>query len=222
MKIFIVLAHPEEQSFNGAMFRTAIDTLKASGHEVKTSDLYRQNFDPVSDRRNFTTVLDADYFKQQLEEIYATENDGFAPELDDEQKKVEWCDLMIWQFPLWWFSVPGVLKGWVDRTFAMGRFYGDGKMFDTGILKGKKAMLALTTGGVAENYQRHGSQGDIFSIIKHIHRGMLQFTGFTVLPPQIVYGPVRKSDEEKKAELEKWSERLKTIFAENELEVGEY
>jgi NAD(P)H dehydrogenase (quinone) len=34
-------------------------------------------------------------------------------------QKIEWCDLMIWQFPLWWFSVPAILKGWFDRVFAM-------------------------------------------------------------------------------------------------------
>ena len=40
--------------------------------------------------------------------------------------KLEGCDLMVWQFPLWWFGLPGPLKGWVDRVFAMGRTYGNG------------------------------------------------------------------------------------------------
>jgi NAD(P)H dehydrogenase (quinone) len=132
MKILLVLAHPEPKSFNGAMFQTAIDTLKDSGHDVQYSDLYAMRFDPISDRRNFTTVKDPDYFKPQLEEIYATDGGGFIPEIEAEIQKLEWCDLMIWQFPLWWFSVPAILKGWVDRVFAMGRAYGNGHIYETG------------------------------------------------------------------------------------------
>ncbi|WP_222597075.1 NAD(P)H-dependent oxidoreductase [Chitinophaga pinensis] len=57
MKILIVLAHPELKSMNGAMFETAIAALTTAGHEVKVSDLYRDAFNPVSDRNNFTTPM---------------------------------------------------------------------------------------------------------------------------------------------------------------------
>jgi putative NADPH-quinone reductase len=60
MKTFIILAHAEPRSFNGAMFQTAVETLNAAGHEVRTSDLYRMPFNPVSDRRNFTTVKESE------------------------------------------------------------------------------------------------------------------------------------------------------------------
>ena len=60
MNVLLVLAHPERRSFNGAMFDTALDTLRAAGHNVVTSDLYRMGFDPVSSRRNFVSVKDAD------------------------------------------------------------------------------------------------------------------------------------------------------------------
>lgn len=112
MKVLIIFAHPEPKSFNGALFQRAIDTLQKLGHDVQCSDLYAMKFDPVSDRRNFTSMKDPNYFKQQIEEMYATEVEGFVPELEIELQKLEWCDLMIWQFPLWWFSVPAVLKGW--------------------------------------------------------------------------------------------------------------
>ena len=121
MKAFIILAHPEPQSFNAAMFRTAADVLVKAGHEVKTSDLCAMHFDPVSGRHNFTTIKDPKYLKLQMEEMYASEAKGFAGDIENEIQKIEWCDLMIWQFPLWWFGMPGILKGWVDRVFAMGR-----------------------------------------------------------------------------------------------------
>jgi NAD(P)H dehydrogenase (quinone) len=222
MKVLILLAHPELQSMNGALFTTAIETLEAAGHEVRTSNLYAMRFNPISDRSNFTRLQDAAFYKQQLEELHATETGSFAADIDSEQQKVEWCDLMIWQFPLWWFSVPGILKGWVDRVFAMGRFYGQGRIYEQGMFSGKKALLSLTTGGPEEDYLNEGLQGDIHNILKPIHRGVLQFTGFSVLRPQIVYGPARQSSDLRGQELNQWRNRLIEVFNEAPVEVGGY
>jgi putative NADPH-quinone reductase len=224
MNILLVFAHPEPQSFNGALLRTAIATLETAGHQVQVSDLYAQPFEAVSDRRNFTTVQNAGYFKQQREEVYATAHQSFAAEVEAELQKLAWCDILIWQFPLWWFGVPAVLKGWVDRVFAMGRAYGAGQFYETGVFRGKRALLSLTTGSgsPAEAYQPGGLQGDLLGILRPIHRGMLQFTGFTVLVPHVVYGPARLSDEQRAAELAAWAARLPGLAEEAPLEVGEY
>lgn len=222
MKILIVLAHPEPQSMNGAMFTTAIETLEAAGHEIKTSNLYAMRFNPVSDSSNFTRLQNASFFKQQLEELHATETGSFAYDIEMEQQKVEWCDLMIWQFPLWWFSVPGILKGWVDRVFAMGRFYGNNRFYDNGIFSSKMAMLSLTTGGEEAAYLKDGFNGDIHNMLKPIHRGILRFTGFNVLRPHIVYGPARLSPARREAELDHWKNRLQQVFNEQPVAVGMY
>lgn len=222
MKVLIVLAHPEQQSFNGAMFRTAVETLSAAGHEVETSDLYTMQFDPVSGRHNFLTLKNPDYFKQQLEEMHATETYGFADDLEREMKKLEWCDLMIWQFPLWWFGLPGMLKGWVDRVFAMGRTYGGERLYANGVFRGKRAMLSLTTGGPQQAYLKGAFNGDIDAILRPIHRGMLQFVGFEVLAPQIVYGPVRLEQAQRTELLSAYAARLNRIADEQPLDVGIY
>jgi NAD(P)H dehydrogenase (quinone) len=65
MRVFIVHAYHEPASLNGALTREATTTLGAAGHEVVVSDLYAMGFDPVSDRRNFTTIADATQLKQQ-------------------------------------------------------------------------------------------------------------------------------------------------------------
>src|SRR5689334_18721293 len=114
MRAFIVHAHPEPKSFNGAMTQAATDALTQAGHQVVVSDLYAMGFNPVSDRRNFTTVCDELLFRQQAEEVFANEHDGFAPEIQGEMDKLFWCDALIFQFPLWWFSLPAILKGWVE------------------------------------------------------------------------------------------------------------
>jgi len=222
MKIFIVHAHPEPKSFNGALFLTAQDTLRTAGHSVEVSDLYALRFDPVSDRRNFTTVKNPDLFKQQIEELHATEVGGFAADVEAELRKLEACDLMIWQFPLWWFGLPGILKGWADRVFAMGRTYGGERFYDHGVFKGKRALLSLTTGGPEAVYQKGGWNGDIHAILRPVQRGILRFTGWEVLAPHIVYAPVRAPEEQRRRQLHAWAERLRTIESEHPVDVGEY
>jgi NAD(P)H dehydrogenase (quinone) len=222
MNVLLVLAHPERKSFNGAMFDAAVATLRSAGHTVATSDLYRMNFDPVSSRRNFSSVKDPDYLKLQQEELHATAIGGFAPEIEAEIAKVEAADLMVWQFPLWWFGLPAILKGWVDRVFAMGRTYGNGRIYDTGKFVGKRALLSLTTGGPEAAYRPDGFNGDLDVMLKPIHRGILNFTGFAALAPQVIYGPVRADDEQRAAWLASWARRLDSIEREAPIEVGRY
>ena len=212
MRVFIVHSHPEAKSFNGAMTRTAVQALTAAGHDVIVSDLYAMGFNPVSDRRNFTTVQNPDYFRQQAEEAYAAAHDGFAADIQAEMDKLFWCDALILQFPLWWFSLPAMLKGWVDRVFASGgRIYGGGKFYDRGVFAGKRAMCALTIGGAPPIYSEHGLNGPIDAILFPVNHGILYFTGFTVIEPFLVHGPVRKTDDERAAELARYRERVLTL-----------
>jgi NAD(P)H dehydrogenase (quinone) len=222
MNVLIVLAHPEPGSFNGAMFDTAVRELRAAGHTVATSDLYRMGFNPVSSRANFTTVKDPDYLKLQVEETYASEHDGFAPDVEAELRKLEACDLLILQFPMWWFGLPAILKGWVDRVMAMGRTYGYGAIYQSGKFRGKRALLSLTTGGPEEAYRKGGFNGDIDGILRPVQRGVLEFLGFDVLAPQVHYGPVRAEPGQRQAWLAEHAERLRAIHDEAPIVVGEY
>jgi len=222
MNVFIVYWHPEPQSFNAAMFHAACEALAAAQHELRTSDLHEMRFNPVSGRNNFRTVKDPHYLKLQIEEMYSTEMNGFAEDVQSEIEKIEWCDLMIWQFPLWWFGLPAAFKGWVDRVFAMGRVYGGGRIYDTGVLRGKRALLSLTTGGPEEAYRKGAFNGDMSAILRPIHRGMLQFVGFDVLEPQIVYGPVRLTPEQRTQHMAAYALRLQGIDREVPIDVGIY
>jgi len=211
MKVFIVHAHHEPRSFNGALTAHARSVLSGAGHGVRVSDLYAMAFDPVSDRRNFVTVADADYLKQQAEERHATRHHGFAPDINAELEKLEWCDTLVFQFPLWWFGLPAILKGWVDRVFAMGRVYGGGRWYDNGCFRGKRAMLSVTIGGPATMYGEDGLSGDIRMLLFPIQHGMLRFTGFEVVPPFIVHGPARIGQEARAARIRAYGERLLSI-----------
>lgn len=222
MRVFIVCCHPEPQSFNAAMFRAACATITSAGHEVRTSDLYAMRFDPVSDRRNFNTVAEPSCFGQQAEELYACEHNGFTATIEAEITKLEWCDLLIWQFPLWWFGLPATLKGWVDRVFVMGRVYGRGQTYEKGRFRGKRALLSVTTGAPEESFRSGGRHGDIAGMLRPIQRGILQFTGFQVLAPQIVYAPAGMSLDQRQRQIETYVERLQRVFDETQIDVGAY
>ena len=139
-----------------------------------------------------------------------------------ELHKLETCDLMIWQFPLWWFGLPGILKGWADRVFAMGRTYGGERFYEKGVFQGKRAVLSVTTGGPEAAYQKGGWNGDIHAILRPVQRGFLRFTGWDVLAPHLVYAPVRVTVEERETALQAWATRLHSIGSEPPIEVGEY
>lgn len=222
MKIFIILAHPEAKSFNGALFNSAKSALESFGHDVRYTDLYQQKFNPISDRDNFTNEFDPNYLKLQLEELHASENNSFSFELTQEMNKLEWCDLMIWQFPLWWYGTPAILKGWIDRVFAMGRIYDHDNVFNTGKLRGKKVMISTTVGGSQEMYQKNGFLGDINSILRPIQRGVFEFVGLEVLRPHIVYEPVRISQQDRLNIIDNYILRLSNIAEEITIDVGNF
>jgi NAD(P)H dehydrogenase (quinone) len=212
MRVFIVHAHHEPKSFNAALTREAVSALALAGHEVQVSDLYAMGFDPVSDRRNFRTVLDPEVFKQQSEEAHAARNDGFAPDLQAEMDKLFWCDALILQFPLWWFGLPAILKGWVDRVFASGgRIYGGGKWYDRGVFAGKLAMCSVTVGGPAPMYSGRGLNGPLEALLFPVNHGMLYFTGFTVLEPFVVHAPARMSQAERARHIARYHTRVQNL-----------
>jgi len=212
MKVLIVHAHPEPNSFNGALTRHANKVLQQEGNEVKIIDLYTSQFDPVSSRKNFTTIANPDYFRQRQEELYANDHDGFANDIIESIESLEWCDTLILQFPLWWFGLPAILKGWVDRVFVNGRIFGSGKFFEKGTFYGKKALLSLTTGSPADRYG--GTDcifGDIDAILYPINHGILALTGFTVLPQFVAWSVGHTTDERRAQYLQEWEQRLLTI-----------
>jgi len=211
MKVLIVHAHHEPASFNAALTRAAVEALDGQGHKHQVSDLYAMGFDPVSDRRNFTTVADPGFLKQQVEEAHATETGGFAADIAAEQDKLLWCDTLIFQFPLWWFGMPAILKGWADRVLAAGKIYGGGRWYDNGMLTGRRAMVSVTTGGPESMYSPTGLNGHIDTLLFPINHGIFYFTGFEVLPPHISWGPAHADAATRDAYLASWQQRVLAI-----------
>jgi len=211
MKVHLVYAHPEPTSFNGALRDLAVSTLSERGHTVVQSDLYAMDFDPVPRRSDFQHVAEAQRFHLWTEQGHAAEHGCFSPMLAEEMAKLSSADLLLLQFPWWWFGIPAILKGWIDKVFAYGYAYGMGRMYEKGVFRGKRALVSLTTGGPPEVYSERGANGPIGVYLKAILHGMLQFVGMDVLPPFVAYAVPFASDEVRAQYLDEFRARLETV-----------
>lgn len=189
MNVLIVYAHPSPGSFNAAMLQVALRILRQAGHSILLSDLYAMKFNPVLGLKE----LQGDYSEIQ-------------PEID----KVRQAELLLFQFPNWWYGMPAIMKGWVDRVFAFGFAYDDHHSFESGLLRGKKAMLSMTV-GARPDYYLEAPQRDLMRVLEPIHYGYFAYCGMEVLPPFIAYAPGEMRESERQATLEAFGEQLQKL-----------
>ncbi|QRO02114.1 NAD(P)H-dependent oxidoreductase [Archangium violaceum] len=195
MNTLIVLAHPDPHSLNAALARHAAATLERAGHSVQITDLYRAGWSAVLDRGDFPQLAKDERLRPVEASRVAYATGCQPPDVTAEQARLRWADLLILQFPMWWFTMPAILKGWFERVYAYGFAYGVGEHSEThwgdrygeGMLVGKRAMLSVTVGGWASHYGPRGVNGPIDDLLFPINHGMLFYPGFDVLRPFVVY-----------------------------------
>lgn len=203
MNVLIVYAHPAADSLNGALKDFAAGHLQAAGHEVRVSDLYAMEW------------------KATLEAAEIPERVDHRADVLAEQEKLRWADVVIFQFPLWWFSMPAIMKGWVERVYTYGFGYGVGEHSDVrwgdrygeGTLAGKRAMLMVTAGGWESHYSPRGVNGAIDDLLFPIHHGILFYPGMAVLPPFMVYRAHSMDDARFAVVCGELAQRLNTLGA---------
>jgi putative NADPH-quinone reductase len=106
----VVVAHHRPDSLTAAVAARAAARLEAAGYRVDLLDLHAEGFDP----RN--SVAD--------EPDYGNRDKVYSPEVHDHARRVLAADIIIPVFPVWWFGLPALLKGWFDRVWNYGLTYG--------------------------------------------------------------------------------------------------
>ncbi len=101
MRALVVYCHPREGSFNAAVRDVVLNQLEAAGAEIRLRDLYAAGFDPVLCAQEWDGYLDTPSNRVPV-----------AGDTTD----LEWCDTLIFVYPTWWYGMPAVLKGWLDRV----------------------------------------------------------------------------------------------------------
>ncbi len=224
MHALIVLAQPEPQSLNGRLARVAAAQLRAQGATVEISDLYAQGFDPVEGPRHYGARNDPGYFDTQGEQRSAYERAATPPAVVAELDKVRRADLLIFQFPVWWWGPPAMMKGWFDRIWIYGATYSSANRFERGPFRGKKALLSVTLGASTDGGSYNGNEGDMLLALWPVLIS-LRYVGMTVLPPLLSFaihgGPAGAKSPElaaKKGKAEAaMAERIRTIGSTPEL-----
>ena len=213
MNVLIVFAHPESESLNGSLKELAVDVLNDEGHQVQVSDLYTMNWKAVLDKDDFPERMNKELFNPIAEQLNAVEKDNIPLDIKREMDKVLWADVIIFQFPIWWSNFPAILKGWIDRVFYNGFAFnvGEMKLYNEGLLKGKKGMLSFTTGASRELYTDKGPHGDIEVLVKYFNHLLFEFVGMGALPYFAIFGPGEMSEEERENELDRFEEIIRNL-----------
>ncbi len=191
MHTHIVYAHPSTTSLNAALREEMTTTLKDLGHTATVSDLYAMKWKATADYDDFGAT-EGGTFMSAAGEAY--ESGTQSADITAEQERLLAADTLILQFPLWWFTMPAIMKGWIDRVFTNGFGYGAThawKRYGDGRLTGKRAMTVVTTGAAEPHLSDRGINGSIEDLLFPIHHGILFYTGMDVLPPIVITGTVR-------------------------------
>lgn len=215
--VLLVYAHPEPTSATRHLVEIAIRTLEAQGHTVTLSDLYGMGWKAVFDQSDFPTRVNPERLAFINESGHAYATGSQTPDVEQEQAKLHAADAVILLFPLWWFGMPAIMKGWIDRVWAFGLAYGyqgagNTYRYGEGGFAGKRAMLAVTVGGPEIDYSPRGINGPLEQLLFPITHGSLFFPGMQVLPTFAAYDAVR-IDAERMALIESaWRMNLQDLF----------
>jgi len=111
LRAHLVWAHPREQSLTSSLVRAVNDSLARRGYDVDELDLYRAGFDPA--------------LHEVDEPDWDNPHKSYSPIVEELAGRAQRAELIVVVFPLWWYAMPAMLKGYIDRVWNHGRMYGD-------------------------------------------------------------------------------------------------
>ena len=158
MHVLTVFCHPDADSFCAALLERFIAGAETAGHTVEVVDLYREGFDPVMSLRDL----------QQFDGV------SMPPDVLAEQARIESCDALCLIFPLWWWSLPAMLKGWLDRVWSAGWAYTWEHDPEGSLLEPRPCTMLATAGASEKMMREHGYDEKIELLWR---RGVLDYCG---------------------------------------------
>ena len=181
-------AHPEPRSLNGSLRTIGIEHLRTLGHTVVESDLYAMEWDPVVRPRDAANHP-SHRFRISADTRTAHLTGAQPDAIVHEQEKLRRADALVIQFPLWWYGMPAILKGWFDRVFVSGFAFGTDEAtgrrlrFEQGPFTGKRALVITTLGDRPHAIGPRGKSGELNELLFGLLHGTFAYTGMSVLEP---------------------------------------
>lgn len=142
MHVLTVLSHPNPASFSHAVAQQFVAGAKAAGHTTELADLHAEGFNPVWQAGDFAQ----------------DKGDPMPSDVLAEQARIERSDALCMIFPLWWWGMPSMMKGWVDRVFSWGWAYDqvDDPSPERSLLRPRPCTLLVPAGASPKNMIDHG------------------------------------------------------------------
>ncbi|WP_202912045.1 NAD(P)H-dependent oxidoreductase [Nesterenkonia muleiensis] len=215
--ILWVSAHPEPESLNGSLRRDGLAHLTSAGHTVLESDLYAMEWNPVVSQED-AGIAEGERFRVTEDVRQAYLDNTLPDDVRAEQAKLLSADALVIQFPLWWYGMPAILKGWFDRLFISGFAFGKDPetgqrlRFEQGPFRGKRALAALTLGDRPASIGPRGKSGEITELLFGLLHGTFTYTGMSALRPWAL--PSADFTEDYDAVLSSLTGRLDSLFTE--------
>lgn len=139
MHLLAVFCHPRRDSFTGALLDSFASGVGEAGHDIELADLYREGFDP--------SFRVEDYAQFRAEPM--------PDEILTEQRRVDRADALAFVFPVWWWSFPAMLKGWIDRVWSEGWAYNFTPERSKGLLRDRPTILLGSAATKAATYRKY-------------------------------------------------------------------
>jgi NAD(P)H dehydrogenase (quinone) len=168
MHVLAVFCHPRRDSFCGAILDAFSSGLGEAGHDVEVADLYREGFDP----------------RLRTEDYAQFAGEAMPGDVLAEQARVERAQALAFVFPVWWWSLPAPLKGWIDRVFSSGWAYDFTPGRSRGLLADRPTMLLCTAGSREATYRKYA-----YDVAMHtqIDVGILGYCGLRDIATHFFY-----------------------------------
>jgi NAD(P)H dehydrogenase (quinone) len=106
MRYLVVHAHPDPESFSAALCRAAVEALHSAGHHVDLIDLYAEDFVPA--------------MSMAERQAYESSAPIISAQIAAHAELVRQADGLVFVYPTWWWGLPAILKGWLDRVMVPG------------------------------------------------------------------------------------------------------
>ncbi|QIS20183.1 flavodoxin family protein [Nocardia terpenica] len=215
--ILWLLAHPDPGSLSHSLYRGGVEHLRRSGTRVAAQDLYAQCWNPVLSEDDTADAAGSTLSDRQHR---ATLDRTLPREVLEHQRLVLDAEIVIVQFPLWWYGMPAILKGWFDRVFTNGFAFGirdaDGhvRKYGDGGLAGRRLLPIVTAGDRAGALGPRGISGDIEDILWPLLHGTAHYTGMLPLRPHLVSSANHIDAATHRHHLRTLTERLDTLGTE--------
>lgn len=197
MRHLIIKALHRNESFLAEVTEKLTSELTYSGSKVNIRDLYAENFQPVLSRDDFT----------------ALKNNRLPEDILREQEYLQNADLLWVIFPIWWTSMPAILKGYIDRIFLSGFAYRMKSDRLEGLLTNKKVIILNSMGMSREEYANTGMYE---ALRMTIDKGIFEFTGMQVIDHRYFTSIMSATDKQRKAYLDEVTELARQYAGNND------